>query len=401
MKSMGQIIGVTFLTILVLGSYPWGAWGGMIHVPVDQPTIQAGIVAAAPGDTVLVTPGRYVENIDFLGKDIVVASRYLLDPDYSYVRSTIIDGSQPATPDTASTVRFVSSETAAAVLQGFTITGGGGTEWVDPQLPTYTWRGGGGIFGFRASPTIKNNLITGNVVENGGTVDGAQGGGLTLFRGLPVIANNTIKDNYADYGAGVVLEYSQARVCNNLIIGNHGGIVYGGGGFWTLGAAATPLTIENNTIADNHSDTNGGALYVWNSNLVLRNNVIWGNTQVNGAPIALTGSSTIEVAYSDVEGGYAGMGNIDVAPGFSDTLSYLLDPDSPCIDTGDPDAAGNDPEDPAAPGEARWPAQGGLRNDMGAYGGPGCMFFEPDASAIEDHGDGLLQGRMGRAIVLH
>jgi hypothetical protein len=36
-----------------------------IHVPADRPTIQAGINA----DTVLVSPGTYNENIDFLGNE--------------------------------------------------------------------------------------------------------------------------------------------------------------------------------------------------------------------------------------------------------------------------------------------------------------------------------------------
>jgi hypothetical protein len=393
MNPKRQVSGLLFLLVLAIGGLPAPARGLVIEVPADQPTIQAGIEAAVAGDTVLVAPGRYVENIDFLGKDIVVASRYLLDPIYAHVRATIIDGSQPADPDTASTVRFVNSENAAAVLQGFTITGGGGTNWVDPGVPGYVWRGGGGIFGFRASPTIANNLITGNAVENDGSVNGAQGGGLTFFRGLPLIANNTIRDNYADYGAGVVLEYSRATVRNNLVVGNHGAIIYGGGGFWTLGSAATPLVLENNTIAGNGSATAGGALYLWNSNLVLRNNIIWGNTQPNGGPIALN-NSTIDVTYSDVEGGYTGTGNIDLPPEFSDTLAYLLDPGSPCIDAGDPDTACDDPEDPAASGNARWPAQGTLRNDIGAYGGPGCMLFEPDASNVEGSGDESFQGRL-------
>jgi hypothetical protein len=40
----------------------------VINVPANQFTIQAGINAANCGDTVLVAPGKYVENINFGGK---------------------------------------------------------------------------------------------------------------------------------------------------------------------------------------------------------------------------------------------------------------------------------------------------------------------------------------------
>src|SRR5690349_4799345 len=43
-----------------------------IHVPGDQPTIQAAINAAADGDIVLVADGHYKENINFSGKAIRV-----------------------------------------------------------------------------------------------------------------------------------------------------------------------------------------------------------------------------------------------------------------------------------------------------------------------------------------
>jgi hypothetical protein len=50
------------------------ALGATIHVPADQPTIQAAINVAANGDTALVAPGTYVENINFMGRAITVTS---------------------------------------------------------------------------------------------------------------------------------------------------------------------------------------------------------------------------------------------------------------------------------------------------------------------------------------
>ena len=51
-----------------------------IHVPADQPTIQAGIDAAAVGDTILVAPGWYNENLHFGGNNTVVTSQASPEP---------------------------------------------------------------------------------------------------------------------------------------------------------------------------------------------------------------------------------------------------------------------------------------------------------------------------------
>lgn len=44
------------------------------YVPDDHTTIQAAIIAAANGDLIIVRPGTYVENVDFLAKAVTVIS---------------------------------------------------------------------------------------------------------------------------------------------------------------------------------------------------------------------------------------------------------------------------------------------------------------------------------------
>ncbi len=336
-----------------------------IRVPSGAATIQAGIAAASNGDTVLVEPGTYYENINFRGKNIVVTSRYADARDTSFIRSTVINGSLRASSDTGSCVLIVSGEDSSAILQGFTITGGGGTNWTD-EHGAGLYREGGGILTAFSSPTIQHNLITGNVVVKTAAVVSSGGGGIRAGDGNPRILNNVVSSNTGRYGAGIVLNYTGAIVRNTIITRNSGGQDFGGGALWMNHDGQAGKLIENTTIAGNSVL----AVYVWQGSSAIRNCIIAADPTVSAVQIGVR-SGGPAVAYSFVQGGWSGEGNISGNPGFLDAM-FHLDSGSPCIDAGDTTVASRDREDPSSPGAALWPSNGGLRNDMGAFGGPGA-----------------------------
>ena len=344
-----------------------------ITVPGDQPTIQSGIMVAQPADTVLVAEGTYFENIDFLGKDIVVCSEYALDLDLTHIYNTIIDGSASADPDTGSCVVFVAGESRAAVLQGFTLTGGTGTSYA--FTPTAIYREGGAIIASYSSPTICNNRITGNSAPAGGVALPGGGGGISAMFANPLIRNNVIFKNTASYAAGMVLNYSAGEIRNNIIYDNQGGGQFGTGGLMIWVSPAGSAFVENNIIAGNVSETETGGLSVTDTSAIIRNNIIWGNRQATGAQV--TGVATSLMEYNMTEEPLAGLGNQVGYPGFA-VSGLRLDASSACIDAGSPIPTDNDVEDPDAPGLALLPSQGDLRCDIGAYGGPFAMALPTD-----------------------
>ncbi|TRZ69909.1 MAG: T9SS C-terminal target domain-containing protein [Bacteroidetes bacterium] len=124
----------------------------------------------------------------------------------------------------------------------------------------------------------------------------------------------------------------------------------------------------NNTIIYNYSTGPGGGIRAWGTSMTVKNNILWGNTANTGKQIFSSGG-TITVLYNDVQDSYAGAGNFNADPEF-DALNYYLSVISPCIDKGDSTADYNDLADPLNPTSAKFPSKGGLRNDMGVYGGP-------------------------------
>jgi hypothetical protein len=85
-----------FFVLLVFAPFSMAS-ATIINVPADSSTIQGGINGSSNGDTVLVQPGTYVENINFNGHNIVLGSLFLTTGDTIYISTTIIDGDSAGT----------------------------------------------------------------------------------------------------------------------------------------------------------------------------------------------------------------------------------------------------------------------------------------------------------------
>lgn len=366
----------SFIASMFLGLTAWfiapPAHATIINVPADYASIQSAIDASSNGDTVIVAPGRYLVNLNFRSKDIVLAGSYLLSGNSQDIWNTILDGSAPDYPDTGSVIIVAGLQDTSTAIIGFTITGGTGTNWRDIS-DNRIYREGGGILTESSWPRIQNNIIINNRATTKGIgVSSAGGGGIRVgFSGgigrLEIIGN-VFAYNQGLYGGGLVSFHCPIVFRNNIVWQNSGGQDYGGAGLWvwnngTLGVSL----IENNTIIGNSTANQGGGISVNNSQIDIHNNIVRGNSGVP-AQLYVTGPQSTTVWYNNVQDGYPGTGNTDAVPLFADSNFYLL-PGSPGIDEGDPDLMYNDREDVGNPGNALWPAMSSLLNDQGAYGG--------------------------------
>ena len=341
----------------------------VIRVPGDQPTIQAGIDVAAHGDTVLVAPGTYVEQLDLLGKAIVVLSE-------SGPGVTVIDSQGlhqwPDWPQYP-VVRMKTGEGPATIFQGFTVTG---------SADTAQYMGAAGIYCRDLSPIIVNCRIT-NIVGGPGlwgdaTVEGCEitdndapngdGGGVRGTR--PVLRDSTISRNQSGFFGGGVYASGRARlegclvqdnVAGDWFDGYSGGGVYGPtilvrcvitgntGFHWRNGTGYLDeigsgvegaVSIDRCTIAFNKIPNSGGYLNEPGGGIMgvgsVTNSIVWAND------VAQFSETTAPiVSYSTVMGGYPGTGNLATDPLFQDALAgdFFLQMGSPAIDAATPGTA--------------------------------------------------------------
>jgi len=233
---------------------------------------------------------------------------------------------------------------------------------------------GGGMFNLRASPTIKECRFTNNFANKGAGMRnyidshpivtdslfdfnhaGEEGGGMDNRKNSnPVVTACQFIGNTAASGGGGMHNYVGRAVAtgnptiqSSLFFGNSA----------PSGSAMRnndpDPTIINSTFAFNE----GTAISSRNGSVpLIKNSIFWGNTggSINGPA---------SVSYSDIEGGFAGDGNMDLDPLFVSPANddYHLMTWSPLIDAGT-----NDPPLPTTDLDGEPRIMGGTV-DMGAY----------------------------------
>jgi hypothetical protein len=225
-------------------------------------------------------------------------------------------------------VQFYGANTTTR-LDGFIIQEGNANYTTSPYngypsaaiLPVTVNDGGGIALDNGSSPIIMNCKIINNRAIFGGGIFATNGS-------IPTLINCFLMGNESIFGGGAYHLGSNAVYKNVLIAGNKAV----GGGVYNNGSNAI---FTNVTIVANGG--NNGGIFNSGSNPVVKNSILWGNI----GPINDTQSI---ITYSIVEGGYTGIGNLNLNPQFIDLTSNGLSPNttgdyqlsntSPAIDAG-------------------------------------------------------------------
>ena len=314
-----------FLCLLLITVLMTNTMAKVINVPEDYPTIQDGLDASIEGDTVIVEPGIYEENIDFYGINVVLASKFLETQETKFIHETIISGSKER-GNTGPVITFSSDEDSTSTVIGFTIKNG--------RSPI-----GGGIYCNRANPRLLNLIIKENRAE--------KGAGIQLYESSPKISNVAIIDNRARWSAAMHISRSSSPKLNNMLIINNvtsfnagwlycedfSSPIFTNVTIASNGESATPLSAKEKIRyeRDNRKNIDSSRLngiHISNgSHPVFKNSILWNNPDQEIFIRKYGNPSSITFSYSTVKGGIKAIINKDSASQvFWNEGNFLSDP---------------------------------------------------------------------------
>jgi hypothetical protein len=307
--------------------------------------LQTGLAAATAGVEVWVAQGTYkpttttTRNIYFnIPSSVIVYGGFagtednLADRNFRTNVSVLSGdiGTPNVMDDNSYHIVVMDGSSNTTLLDGFTITGGyanfDSKRTYNAPLATPTTvtieTGGGIVVQNGGSPTIANCTISNNAAVTGGGLYASDAS-------TPTISLCKIMGNQAGFGSALYFQDgSHGKVNNTLISGNKGiGAVYNN----------TSNPILTNVTFGGNGGYNGG-IFNANSQPVVKNSIIWGNS----TPFNDTQSI---VTYSTIQGGYAGTGNLSMDPKYVSPMpdglapiitgDYHLQASSLAIDRGD------------------------------------------------------------------
>ena len=407
-------------------------------------SFQSQIDEASDGDSIKVSPGTYKGVIDFKGKNVVVSSMFVPGGDSSLISQTIIDGNGSGPVVTFANDEGSGAVLSGFTITGGSAEKGGGiyvknasptltnlvielNSTVNCEVGEYFGNGqGGGIYLESSESLLQHVLVDSNTsaIEGGGifaknstlefknvTIRGNTGvnygGGIYFASTKGEFYQSAITYNTSERGGGAFLSAFTSLDYENVVVGENDASIEGGG----LYMQSSDIKAVNITVVRNDAGEFGGGGYLIGSNLDLLNSIVYGNS--DQIYFDSPGGSSVTAKYTTFEGGQGGVENKNAEdviwkegnaefdpitqgdfcienPGWNKATFFK----SEAIDAGDPSSKYNDPE-------WRFCVEGKVsafvdsslgiwstvdsnyvRNDMGAFGGPGGNWTPVNINAV-------------------
>jgi predicted outer membrane repeat protein len=256
-------------------------------------------------------------------------------------------------------------------LEGLTITKGNATIFAVNNSGAGVWISQSGTTTLKQCKIVKNRAvgfaggihITGNVTMDecviADNIAFGRGGGIYASGSATLKNCRILRNATASDGGGVAISGAPSALFANCLFEDNSASTSGGAVHLTNMSLAS-IEFANCTFVKNSSPTGNLVFAQSMSTFALMGCIGWDN----GVNSISTSSAQHVVLYSDIQGGYSGVGNINADPFFVDPANgnFQLTANSPCID------AGNDDKIVAGlPDLNGCPRIQGKSADMGAY----------------------------------